>query len=514
MKFKSLLAVFIIAFFSCQAKSKQPNIVYILADDMGYGDVQCLNPEGKIPTPNLDAMAQNGVSFTDAHTTSAVCTPTRYSILTGRYNWRTSLKSSVLGGFSKSLIKQETVTVAEMLKEQGYQTAYIGKWHLGWDWTMKANADEKNPNSLGKIKDVDYTAPITNGPSSHGFDYSFGFCGSLDMPPYVWVENDYPTQVPKQLTASVDSKTFWRSGPTSDDFVHAEVLQKVTDKTIAYIKKAKQEKEPFFVYMPLPAPHTPILPTTQFLGKSNTNLYGDFVMQVDDVLGQVRKALSALDLDENTILIFTSDNGCSPRADFEELAKVKHDPSSGFRGSKADIYEGGHHVPFLVEWPAKALKNAKVDHAISTADLFATCADLTHHKMTDNEGVDSYSFLSVLTDSEGEYDREYLVMHSINGSFSIRKGDWKMSFCPGSGGWSDPKPATFKKRTDDYAKFQLYNLAQDPKETNNLFGQETEVETELKAAMQEILSNGRSTDGRKQAYDNPQNWWQIKAFMN
>lgn len=508
-----ILASMLSVFIAC-AKDKQPNVIYILADDLGYGDVHCFNPNGKIATPNLDAMAENGVRFTDAHTTSAVCTPTRYSILTGRYNWRTSLKSGVLGGFSKSLIQQERVTVPEVMKAQGYKTAYIGKWHLGWDWKMNEGANLENLNSLHKIRDIDYESPITHGPSSHGFDYSYGFCGSLDMPPYVWVENDYPTQLPTKNTISVDSKSTWRNGPTSDDFVHAEILQTVTDKAKAYIQEQKGAKDPFFLYLPLPAPHTPILPTTEFLGKSNTNLYGDFVMQVDDVLGQIRKELKSLGMAENTLLIFTSDNGCSPKANFDELKRVKHDPSCGYQGHKADIFEGGHRVPFLVEWPAKALKSVAVDQTISTADLFATCAELTKYKASDSDGVDSYSILSLITEQGGDYEREYTVMHSINGSFAIRKGDWKMNFCPGSGGWSEPKPASFKNRKDDYLKFQLYNLAQDPAEEHNLYGQQPEVEADLHQAMVRIITEGRSTSGPKQSYDNPNNWWQIKAIVN
>lgn len=368
-----------------KTKQKQPNVIYILADDLGYGDVKCFNSEGKIPTPNIDNMAANGIMFTDAHTSSAVCTPTRYGILTGRYNWRTSLKSSVLSGYSKSLIKQERTTIAEMLKKQGYSTAYIGKWHLGWDWAFENEESIKYINKLNAKPKVNFTIPIKNGPKSHGFDYSFGFCGSLDMAPYVYVENDMPTMVPTKTTVSVDEKGIWRKGLTSDDFVHANVLQDLTDRVVKYIGEKSNNEEHFFLYFPLPAPHTPILPTKEFLGKSNTNVYGDFVMQVDDVLRQIRDVLKQQGISENTLLVFTSDNGCSPKADFEELAKVEHDPSSIFRGTKADIYEGGHRVPFIVEWPAKALKNASCDRTICTTDFFATCAELSGYQIQDTE---------------------------------------------------------------------------------------------------------------------------------
>lgn len=375
---KLILILFSASFiFSCTEEKpteatdqSKPNIIYILADDLGYGDVKCFNPEGKIPTPYLDEMAGNGVKFTDAHTSSAVCTPTRYGILTGRYNWRTSLKNFVLGGYSKSLIKQERTTIAEMLKTQGYHTAFIGKWHLGWDWALENEEAALNTDKIGAKPKVNFGVPVKNGPSTHGFDYSFGFNGSLDMAPYVYVENDMPTMVPTKTTVSVDEKGIWRKGLTSDDFVHVNVLQDLTDKAVQYINQNAKGESPFFLYFPLPAPHTPILPTTKFLGKSNTNMYGDFVMQVDDVVGQIRKALKSQGISENTLLVFTSDNGCSPRADFEELANVDHDPSFTFRGTKADIFEGGHRIPFIVEWPAQASRNVSNSKTICTTDFF------------------------------------------------------------------------------------------------------------------------------------------------
>ena len=512
MKKISILLLTIIALVSCAKKETAPNIIYILADDLGYGDVQSFNAKGKIPTPNMDAMADNGIRFTDMHTSSAVCTPTRYGILTGRYNWRSSLKSYVLGGYSKSLIQPDRTTVASLLKTQGYTTAYIGKWHMGWDW--KINGEVKQVTNLHKIQDVDYTVPVANGPMTHGFDYTFGFCGSLDMPPYVWIENDMPTMVPTKTTRSVDEKTVWRSGPTSDDFHHATVLQDVTDKAVAYINKKAGKETPFFLYLPLPAPHTPILPSTEFLGKSNTNMYGDFVMQVDDVVRQIREVLKEQGISENTLLVFTSDNGCSPKANFNELARVKHDPSGEFRGGKADIYEGGHHVPFIVEWPKVTGENKVIDQTLCTTDFLATCAEVSNYKLADNEGEDSYSMLPLISGDKTNIDREYTVHHSINGSFAIRKGEWKMCFCPGSGGWCDPKPNTFKNKEGEFSKFQLYNLKDDIAETTNLAGQYPEIEKELKAAMAKLILDGRSTEGAKQSNEGMANWKQIEPILN
>ncbi|MDW7692909.1 arylsulfatase [Flammeovirgaceae bacterium SG7u.111] len=518
--FLFLTSIFLLSnssFTSAQENKREqsyPNIIYILADDLGYGDLKCFNPEGKIPTPNLDKMAQGGVMFTDAHTSSAVCTPTRYGILTGRYNWRSALKSSVLSGYSKSLIKQERTTIAEMLKAQGYYTAYIGKWHIGWDWAFENEGAEKNINGLNAKPKVDFTAPIKNGPSTHGFDYSFGFCGSLDMAPYVYVENDKPTMAPTKTTVSVDEKGIWRKGLTSDDFVHAEVLQDLTDKAVEFINQKAGEEPPFFLYFPLPAPHTPILPTTEFLGKSNTNMYGDFVMQVDDVVRQIREVLKQKGISENTLLVFTSDNGCSPKADFEELAKVNHDPSYQFRGTKADIFEGGHRVPFIVEWPAKALKNTSSGKIICTTDFFATCAELTGYQLPDSEAEDSYSMLPLITGENDDEIREYIIHHSINGSFAIRQGDWKLCVCPGSGGWSYPRPQDIKKEELDLPTMQLYNLKEDIGETNNLVEEYPAKAAELKAALKKIILDGRSTSGQFQKNDGMDEWKQIKPIVN
>ena len=509
----------LLATLSATAQTKKatinaPNIIYILADDLGYGDLKCFNPFSKIPTPNLDNMAKNGIKFTDAHTSSAVCTPTRYGILTGRYNWRSSLKSSVLSGYSKSLIKQKQTTIAEMLKTQGYSTAYIGKWHLGWDWNFIKADDQLDIDDLNAAPEVDFSIPVKNGPSTHGFDYSFGFSGSLDMAPYVYVENDKATMVPSKTTVSVDEKGYWRKGLTSDDFNHTNLLQDLTDKAVNYISKKAKSNSPFFLYFPLPAPHTPILPTTEFLGKSNTNMYGDFVMQVDDVVRQIRETLKKQGISENTMLVFVSDNGCSPRANYEELAKVDHNPSYVFRGHKADIFEGGHRVPFILEWPEKVMKNMSSNKTICTTDFFATCADIVGYKIQDGEAVDSYSMLSIITGKSDENIREYTVHHSINGSFAIRKGNWKLILCPDSGGWSYPTPQEYKANKMNLPAMQLYNLAADIGEKNNLINEYPEKAAELKVAIKKIILNGRSTPGQIQENEGMEGWQQIESILN
>lgn len=509
----------LLATLSATAQTKKatinaPNIIYILADDLGYGDLKCFNPYSKIPTPNLDNMAKNGIKFTDVHTSSAVCTPTRYGILTGRYNWRSSLKSSVLSGYSKSLIKQKQTTIAEMLKTHGYSTAYIGKWHLGWDWNFIKTDDKLDIDDLNAAPEVDFSIPVKNGPSTHGFDYSFGFSGSLDMAPYVYVENDKATMVPSKTTVSVDEKGYWRKGLTSDDFNHTNLLQDLTDKAVNYISKKAKSNSPFFLYFPLPAPHTPILPTTEFLGKSNTNMYGDFVMQVDDLVRQIRETLKKQGISENTMLVFVSDNGCSPRANYEELAKVDHNPSYVFRGHKADIFEGGHRVPFILEWPEKVMKNTSSNKTICTTDFFATCADIVGYKIQEGEAVDSYSMLPIITGKSDEIIREYTVHHSINGSFAIRKGNWKLILCPDSGGWSYPTPQEYKANKMDLPAMQLYNLADDIGENNNLITEYPEKAAELKAAIKKIILNGRSTPGQIQENEGMEGWQQIESILN
>lgn len=526
MKMKYTIVVFLsFLVAACQSKKEQanekpvsnnqaPNIIYILADDLGYGDVKCFNSEGKIPTPNLDEMATNGIMFTDAHTSSAVCSPTRYGILTGRYNWRSTLKKSVLSGYSKSLIKPDRTTIADLLKTQGYNTAYIGKWHLGWDWKIQNGDDTISSKKLYKIVDVDFSQPIKNGPSTHGFDYSFGFCGSLDMAPYVYVENDMPTMVPTKTTVTRHKKKFWREGLTSDDFVHATVLQDLTDKAIQYIDQNANGASPFFLYFPLPAPHTPILPTPEFLGKSNTNEYGDFVMQVDDVVRQIRETLVKQGISENTLLVFTSDNGCSPKADFEELANVDHDPSYVFRGAKADIYEGGHRVPFIIEWPAKGLKNVSSDKMICTTDFFATCAEIANYEIKDTEAEDSYSMLPLINGENDSAIREYIIHHSIDGNFATRKGDWKLIFSEGSGGWSYPSPRNIKSENLVLPSMQLYNLKDDIEETTNLIAKNPEKAAELKAALKKIILDGRSTPGAIQENEGMEDWKQIEVIVN
>ncbi len=482
-----------------------PNIVYILADDLGYGDVSSYNEQGRLVTPHIDQLAQQGVRFTDAHTSSGVCTPTRYGILTGRYNWRSTLKSSVLSGYSRALITPERLTVGKLLQQNGYHTAFVGKWHLGWDWTFVGDSAEIN--QLDSRPKADFRKPINNGPAERGFTYSYGFSGSLDMPPYVYVEDSRPTTVPKDTTVSVDDKGFWRKGLVADDFRHAEVLPHLTNQAVRYIERHAKGTKPFFLYFALPAPHTPILPSPEFIGKSNTNFYGDFVLQVDDVVGQVMATLKKEGIEDNTLVIFTSDNGCSPKANFEELAEVGHDPSGGYRGHKADIYEGGHRVPFVVHWPKRARGGRVTNEIICTTDLMATVAEIIGAPLPPDAGEDSYSFMPVLTEAAyAKPLREATVHHSISGRFAIRQGNWKLVLWPGSGGWSYPNTP---EDLHGLPPMQLYNLADDPAEEENLVRTYPQRVTKLRALLTHYVEEGRSTPGPPQPNDGPAHWAQL-----
>ncbi|GAA3651227.1 sulfatase family protein [Flavivirga jejuensis] len=514
---KIALLLIILVVIGCNTSKKanvntperSPNIIFILADDLGYGDVSSYNENSKITTVNIDKLASEGVMFTDAHTSSAVCTPTRYGILTGRYNWRSTLKKGVLGGYSKALITPNRTTIGKFLKNEGYRTAYIGKWHLGWDWTFvdKDSMDQAKLNAKPKI---DYSIPVKNGPNTRGFDYSYGFNGSLDMAPYVWVENAKATMVPTKVTQNT-GQAMWRKGPTSNDFDHEQVLPDITKKTVSFINGHAKNNQPFFVYMPLPAPHTPILPTEEFKGKSGLeNPYGDFVIMVDWVVGEIMKSLEEQGIADNTLLIFTSDNGCSNQADYEQLATKGHDPSYIFRGHKADIFEGGHRVPYVVRWPSK-VKPSKSNQLVCTTDLFATVADMLNVPLKNNFAEDSYSFLSALGIKSSLPKRESIVHHSINGSFAYRKGDYKAIFCPGSGGWSFPRPND--KAINSLPKFQLYNLGNDIGEEHNLQDKQPELLELYRKELSQIVSNGRSTEGEKQKNDGPEMWPEL-SWMN
>ncbi|MEM7342609.1 MAG: arylsulfatase [Chloroflexota bacterium] len=489
----------------------KPNIIYILADDMGYGDVSCLNENSKIQTVHLDQLAAGGCKFRDAHSTSAVCTPSRYSIITGRYNWRSTLKQGVKWGYSKPLIEKGRLTSAAFLKQHGYHTACLGKWHLGWQWGLKTEAaevdagNEDTPNFEGE--DIDFTQPISDGPVSVGFDYFFGISASLDMAPYVYVENDRVTAQPDRIVPESGGKEMWRAGPIAPDFEHREVLPLLTNKAVDYVDRHANDDAPFYLYFPLPAPHTPILPTDEFIGKSGTNSYGDFCLQVDDLVGQLMAALERNNIVDNTIFIFTSDNGCSNRVDFEELASFDHQPSYIFRGHKADIYEGGHRIPLIVRWPTTIEAGTASDETVCLVDFLATCADILDDTLPEDAAEDSVSNLPLWRGETLDSTlREATVHSSMDGSLSIRKGRWKLEMCPGSGGWSYPKPGP---ECEGLPPLQLYDLDADIGERNNITSEQPAIVEELTELLTRYIRNGRSTPGTAQQNTGEVIWPQL-----
>lgn len=488
------------------AAPAKPNILYVLCDDLGYGDVKCLNPKGKIATPHLDKLAAGGMIFTDVHSSSSVCTPTRYGIMTGRYNWRSKLQSSVLGGLSPRLIEPGRMTVASLLKQHGYHTAAIGKWHLGMDWVKKEGQTvaELNIESAAQVNSVDYTQPIKNGPNAVGFDYYYGISASLDMVPYTFIENDRVAKLP---TVEKDFPMFLgreqgkcRRGPAAPDFEVEDVLPTLTAKAISYVKSRAADAKvgkPFFLYLPLASPHTPVAPTKEWQGKSGLNHYADFVMQTDHALGQLFAELDKQGLAQNTLVIVTSDNGCSPQANFPDLLAKGHNPSADFRGHKADIFDGGHRVPFLVRWPARVKANTLSQQTLCLTDLMATAADLIGAKLPDTAGEDSVSFLPALLGQEQHTPlREAVVHHSINGSFAIRQGHWKLALCRDSGGWSDPRPGSPK--ATPLPPVQLFNLDTDRGEQTNVQDKHPEVVARLTKLLEKYVAEGRSTPGERQ----------------
>jgi arylsulfatase A-like enzyme len=472
--FVALLAV--APAFAADAAPRSPNIVLVLCDDLGYGDPHCYNQDSKIPTPNVDRLASQGLRFTDAHTPSSLCTPTRYGILTGRYCWRTSLKKGVLQGYSPLLIEPGRLTVASMLKRHGYTTACLGKWHLG----------------LGNAGPTDYARPLRPGPIAVGFDYFFGIPASLDMPPYVFVENETVTAAPTStIEASAmrrnGGKGFWRAGAIAPGFRHVDVLPKLTDKAVEHIKEQTPEK-PFFLYLPLTAPHTPWMPTDEFRGKSQAGYYGDFVAQVDATLGRVMQALDEAGLADNTLLVFTSDNGAHWLP--SDIEQWHHRANDDLRGQKSDIWDGGHRVPFIARWPGKVAPGTTSKEIVCLTDFLATVAGVVGATLPADAGEDSFDLGPVLLGRKLDHPiRDAVVHHSGDGTFGIRQGPWKLAMALGSHGFSDPKDV---KPQPGGPKGQLYNLDDDPEEKHNLWLEKPDVVKHLTDLLEKYKADGRT----------------------
>jgi arylsulfatase A len=476
-------------FVSMLHAADRPNIVFILADDMGYGDVQALNPKSRIPTPNLNRLAKEGMSFTDAHSPSAVCTPTRYATLTGRYCWRSRLKSGVQNGYGTPLIEKERPTVASHLKTVGYHTAVIGKWHLGLGF-QKGDA--------GKW---DWSKPLSYSPVDVGFERSLVIPASLDFPPYVYVEGREITGQPNRVQPKQGFPGFLREGELGSDFSIVDCMDHLTKEVTLHIKSSARGEKPFFLYFPLTAPHKPVLPHPRFSGMSKLGPYGDFVMQVDWTVGQVLQAIDDAGVADNTLVFYTSDNGSFMyrHSDKAAPAHVKdeaiqayydgnHRANGPLRGTKADIWEGGHRVPFFARWPEVIKAGSICNRPICHVDLFATASAVSGAKLPQptEAAPDSFNLLPLFQGKDRQFKRAPVINHSAAGMFAVRDGEWKLILGNGSGGRQQPKGRRFQP------PWQLFNLENDLAETTDLASQESERVQQMEASLFQILANDKS----------------------
>jgi arylsulfatase A-like enzyme len=481
-----------------------PNIVFILADDMGYGDLSYLNANSQIPTPNIDRIGREGTFFSDAHSPSALCTPTRYGILTGRYCWRTRVESGVLWGYSRHLIDPARMTVPSLLQSHGYNTAHIGKWHLGMDMPTTDGQGTRLPHTEADrrsyLPDVDWAGTIQNGPLAVGFDHFYGISASLDMHPYIYIDDD---RFVGACTTEQDLLFITRdyrparyadnTGPAHADFVAEEVLPTITRRTVDYIDRQSAET-PFFMCMSLTAPHIPIVPSAAYQGRSELGAYGDFCIEVDESVGQVLDALERGGLAENTLVVFAADNGCAPYIGVEEMNEQGHYPSYIYRGYKSDIFEGGHRIPLLARWPRRITAGSSSNETVCLTDLLATCASILGAELPADAGEDSYDILPALLGQPlAQPIREATVHHAGDGSFSIRQGRWKLEKTGSSGGYSNLAPEEVRRR--NLPPIQLYDLDADIGETRNIYDRFPEVVARLDALLESYKLRGRSTPG-------------------
>ena len=484
-----LFSLSLFLFLSCASVSAAaPNIVFILADDMGYGDVQTLNPKSKIPTPNIDRLAREGMTFTDAHSSSAVCTPTRYSVVTGRYCWRSKLKSGVLNGYGEPLIEADRPTVASFLKKNAYHTGVIGKWHLGLGF-------QKNDDGSWNWK-----KPLTYSPKTLGFEYSYVIPASLDFPPYIYIENGVITEEPSETQTNSPFPKYWRKGERAPGFIFEDCLDHLTEKARAYIKEQADKAKPFMLYFPLTSPHKPALPHKRFQGKSGLGPYGDFVMQTDWTVGSVLDAIDEAGIADNTLVIYTSDNG-SYMYRYDDDSKpdhVKDESVQGFfsgnhtangvlRGTKADVWEAGHRVPFFARWPKQIKAGSTCDRTICSVDFFSTAAEAAGLNLPPSREAaqDSFSLIPLFKGKKN-WKRAPVIHHSSGGTFAIRNGEWKLIMGSGSGGREQPRGKKFAH------PWHLYNMKEDLSEQDNRLTSERTVVQDLETQALSIIANGRS----------------------
>lgn len=491
------------------AEAQRPNFLVILADDLGYGDVHCNNPErGKIPTPNIDRLAAEGMRFTDGHSSSGVCSPSRYTLLTGRYHWRSRLQQGIVGVWERPLIAPDRLTIGGLAQRHGYHTAAIGKWHLGSDWPIPP---EKLPlfrglggqaGGGGKVATAAtdaqraawreaFSQPIAGGPTTRGFDEYFG-TDVPNWPPYCFIENNRTVGIPSELLPAALLARHQASlqGPALKDWKLEPILPTLGERAAQFIALQAQAKQPFLLYLPLTAPHTPIAVTPEWRDKSGLIPYADFVMETDAVVGRVLEALERNGVAGNTFVLFTSDNGCAPYIGAKEMEAKGHFPSGPLRGYKADVFEGGHRVPFIARWPGVVKPGRVCRQLVHHADALATFADILGVRLPANAGEDSFSLLPLLKGGDQPV-RDTAVSCAARGAPGFRQGPWKLIF------EHDAKAGT---------PAQLYNLDTDLGETQNLYAEQPELVAKLTGLMEKTVNDGRSTPGPKLTNDVPVNW--------
>lgn len=506
MKNTLLLVLILLGFSACQNQVKQaeqsqkPNIVILYADDMGYGDMSCQNPNSKIQTPNLDKLATEGMRFTDAHSSSGICSPSRFALLTGIYHWRR--QHGIIGALGQpDFFREGDLTMPQMLKNNGYKTAAIGKWHLGWDW--ESVKTEAGKNFEGKIANqpahYDWSKEIPGGPLDRGFDTYFGD-GTINFPPYCWVENDRVTEVPSEMLELGKRETKegnweFRPGPMVKDWNPYEVLPTLAKKAVEVVNSQSKD-EPFFLYFAFPSPHAPIIPNDEFIGKTQAGGYGDFVYQTDYIVGQVLQALNDKGLDENTIVIFSADNGPEKYA-YKRIQNHNHHSMGELRGLKRDTWEGGHRVPFIVKWPGKVKAGTVSEETINQVDIMGTVASAIGAEMPSSAAVDSYNLLPVWKGEQYNSPlREATVQNTFNEQYALRKGDWLLisSF---SGEHS--KAPDWYYTDNGYIRYKkdsneglLFNLKDDVAQKNNLFEEHPDKVKQMQTLLKEYRESGRS----------------------
>lgn len=480
----------------------RPNIIVMLADDLGYGDVGVYNPASKIPTPNVDRMAREGVRFTDAHTPCGVCSPTRYGLLTGRYPWRSELKRNVLWPWDKPLVEKERLTLPKMLKSAGYKTACFGKWHLGWEWPTSDGSKISSLLRIGEqqreirnefAKKINFTEPVREGPTTRGFDYYFGV-DLPNFPPYAFIEND---RLLTQPTDSLPPSMYGWPGPMTPGWRLESVLPEITRRAVRYVEEQSRQSQPYFLYFPLTAPHTPIAPDTEFQGKSNAGRYGDFVYQTDSSVGRILDAVRASGQASNTIVLFTSDNG-PENLTYPLLNEFGHASQGPLRGAKRMLWEGGHRVPF-VAWGRGVPSGQTEKEIVCLTDVMATMANLTGCKLPNDAAEDSYDIgPAVFQKKRSKPIREATVHHSMNDEYGLRQGDWVFIDSPKSAHGA-AEPAWWREKFDiqkHNEPAELFYLKDDLRETNNQYAKYPERARAMKALLERYKSEGRSVPER------------------